>query len=81
VDGELVIKASVADVPGSDIGIRHATSADGGALSAFAERILRETFGRDNTAANLDLYRLQASFCLGGDVQTDRVMSRSLDLS
>jgi ribosomal protein S18 acetylase RimI-like enzyme len=60
VDGERVITASVADVPGSDIVIRHATSADAGALSAFAERIFRETFGPDNTPANLDLYCLQA---------------------
>lgn len=40
--------------------IRHAVSADAAALSAFAERIFRETFGPDNTPANLDLYCLQA---------------------
>lgn len=45
---------------GVDIDIRQAVAADAAALSAFAERIFRETFGPDNAPANLDLYCLQA---------------------
>ena len=45
---------------GSAVLIRYAVAADAAALSAFAERIFRETFGPDNAPADLDLYCLQA---------------------
>lgn len=46
-------------MPSAEVAVRLAGAADAAALSAFAERIFRETFGPDNTPANLDLYCLQ----------------------
>src|SRR5262245_1774697 len=50
----------------SSLVIRHARHGDAAALSRFAERVFRQTFGPDNSAADMDAY-CRASF--GDDLQ------------
>lgn len=45
--------------------VRYATAADVPALAAFAERVFRHSFGRDNTPANMDAY-------IGGALTVER---------
>lgn len=45
-----------ADSQPSQIAVRPATDADLPALVAFAERVFRDSFGRDNTPDNMDAY-------------------------
>lgn len=45
-----------ADTRGTALTVRPATEADLPALVEFAERVFRESFGRDNTPENMDAY-------------------------